>query len=652
MSGPHTLWSVLISKQIECWLPSCNRQIAMLTETPMRYYGAQPPEEIYGIHGMHPAPARHISEARVLLVKILTTIVIACLLTACSPRVASNGPDAEAAFHALLDEHWTSARTEKIFFRTDPDAWRMDGKLSEHTPEARARRQRFNDQVLNKLAEISLDELDAADQLSYRIFKYERETERESYNQPDHFFPINSVFGYHTNFAESPANSSFLSSSDYDDYLVSLADFTRYNREHIELLREAAGSGYTQYCESLRGYAKTIEEHIVDNAEHSSLYEPFTRFPGNLNEDQRARIVGKGVELITTVIVPGYRELLDFFLNEYLPACRPEVGVTSIPGGENYYQYLITYFTTTSMSAEEIHELGISELTRIRAEMQSIIDDVNFDGDFKAFVDFLREDPRFYAKTAQELLGRAALISKTAEGHLPRFFTLLPRATYKIVGDPDRGGYYVAPSGDGTDSGTYFLKVGDLKSEPLYTLEALSLHEGVPGHHLQSTLAQELDVPAFRRDLNHAAFGEGWGLYSEWLGKEMGLYHDPYSDFGRLTYEAFRACRLVVDTGMHALGWSRQQAVDFMLDNTALSVADVNHQIDRYITVPAQALAYKIGELKIRELRTRAEAELGSSFDIRRFHDMVIGNGSVPIAILEDLAIDWIAAEKHKHAED
>jgi uncharacterized protein (DUF885 family) len=246
------------------------------------------------------------------------------------------------------------------------------------------------------------------------------------------------------------------------------------------------------------------------------------------------------------------------------------------------------------------------------------------------------------------LLGRAALISKTAEGELPRFFTLLPRATYKIVGDENRGAFYMPPSGDGTDSGSYFVKIGDLKNEPLYTLESLSLHEGVPGHHLQSTLAQELDIPEFRRDLYHAAFGEGWGLYSERLGKEMGFYQDPYSDFGRLTDEAWRAVRLIVDTGMHAFGWSRQQAVDFMLENTASSVGDINSEIDRYITWPAQALSYKIGELKIRELRAKAESELGSSFDSRRFHDIVVGNGSLPIAVLEDTVSAWISVEMER----
>ena len=580
--------------------------------------------------------------------RMLATVIVACSLLACSPAETDSVSNAGAAFHSLLDEHWATAKEEKVFFRTDPDAWRMDGQLAEHTSEARARRQQFNEQVLSKLAGISMDDLDADDQLSYRIFKYERETERESYEQPEHFFPFTSIFGYHTYFAESPATTAFLSASDYDDYLVSLADFTRYNRDYIDTLREAVASGYTHYCGSVADYAKTIEMHIVADAEQSGIYVPFTRFPGNVNEDQRASYIDKGVVLINDVIVPGYQELLDFFVNEYLPACRTEVAVTSIPGGEDYYQYLIRYFTTTDLSPAEIHELGVSELKRIRAEMDAIIEAVEFDGDFSAFVDFLRTDPQFYAKTDQELLGRAALISKTAEGELPRFFTLLPRATYKIVGDENRGAFYISPTGDGTDSGTYFVKIGDLQNEPLYVLESLSLHEGVPGHHLQSALAQELNLPEFRRNLYHAAFGEGWGLYSERLGKEMGFYQDPYSDFGRLTYEAWRAVRLIVDTGMHSFGWSRQQAIDFMLENTAASAAEITKEIDRYITWPAQALSYKIGELKIRELRARAESELGSSFDIRRFHDIVVGNGSLPIAVLEDTVVAWISAEKDK----
>jgi uncharacterized protein (DUF885 family) len=575
---------------------------------------------------------------------IVAAAFATCCIAACSPADKSDA--AGEAFHSLLNDHWAQAETEKIFFRTDPDAWRMNGRLPEYTADARKRREQYNDQVLARLGEIDADNLNADDKLSFRIFRYERETEQESYRQPEHYFPFTSMFGYHTYYAEAPANASFLNAADYDDYLVSLADFTRYNREFIDVLREAVEKGYTHYCGSIENYAESMQNHIVADAEQSRLYVPFTRYPGNVNADQRAHYTGQGVELIDEVIVPGFEELLTFFENEYLPACREGVGVTTLPNGEDYYQYRINYYTTTDMTAAEIHELGVAELTRIRAEMDAIIEKVGFEGDFKAFVRFLRSDPQFYAKTDLELLGRAALISKTAEGELPKFFTLLPRATYKIVGDPNRGGFYIAPTGDGTDSGSYFIKIGDLSNEPLYSLESLSLHEGVPGHHLQSALAQELDLPRFRRDLNHSAFGEGWALYSERLGKEMGFYEDPYSDFGRLSYEAWRATRLIVDTGMHAFGWSRQQAVDFMLANTSANESDVNSEVDRYITWPAQALSYKIGELKIRELRARAEAELGSGFDIRRFHDMVVGNGSLPLAVLEDMVNDWIEAEQ------
>ncbi|MCK5425374.1 MAG: DUF885 domain-containing protein, partial [Emcibacter sp.] len=266
-------------------------------------------------------------------------------------------------------------------------------------------------------------------------------------------------------------------------------------------------------------------------------------------------------------------------------------------------------------------------------------------GSFKEFLAYLRSEPKFYAKSEHELLARAALIAKTAEGELPKFFSLLPRNTYKIKAGK-RGAFYMPSSGDGTTSGTFFLGTENLAAQPLYTLEALTFHEGVPGHHLQSALGMEQDIPEFRKTLSHSAFGEGWGLYSERLGKDMGFYQDPYSDFGRLTYETWRACRLVVDTGMHAFGWSRNRAITFMMDNTALTQDEVEAEIDRYITWPAQALSYKIGEIKIRELRQKAEGTLGGKFDLRTFHDTVIGNGSLPIAILEQIVTEWIMSQK------
>ncbi len=546
------------------------------------------------------------------------------------------------AFQGVLDDHWDNALAEQVFFRSDPDAWRMNGKLAAFTVEARARRKAFNEDVLTRLEDIDIDSLDPKDQVSYRVFQYERLTERDSYYQKDHLFPFTSMFGYHTYFAEAPAAMSFLSPVDYENYLVSLDDFPRYNNEHIELLKESISLGYTHYCASMAGYEKTISKNIVDDVKASGLYVPFLKFPATMNDEQQADFTARGAALIQSNVMPGYRALLQFFVSEYMPACRQTVGITSLDGGLDYYEFLIRYFTTTDLSPEEIHKLGLSEVKRIRAEMQEIIDELQFDDDFDAFLQHLRTDPKFYAKSAPELLGQAALITMTAEGELPKFFSLLPRGTYSIKANPTRGTFYMPASGDGTTSGTYFLGTEQLKSQPFYTLESLSLHEAVPGHHLQSSLAMELGLPEFRRQLYHSGYGEGWGLYAEFLGKEMGFYQDPYSDFGRLTYEVWRAGRLVVDTGMHAFGWSRQEAIDYMLGISALSELEVSREIDRYITWPAQALAYKIGELKIKELRKKAQQALGEDFDIRGFHDTVVGNGSLPIAVLEDIVTEWI----------
>ncbi len=566
--------------------------------------------------------------------------MVSIALTACGGSATSGD-----SFQAILDDHWDNAVAEQIFFRSDPDAWRMNGKLAEFTAEARARRQAFNEEILARLDDVDFDALERNDQVSFQVFEYERLTERDSYEQVDYLFPITSMFGYHTYFAEAPAAMSFLSSEAYEKYLISLADFPRYNNEHIELLREAVARGFTHFCESMADYEKTISAHIVDDVKESGLYLPFLQFPSTIPGNRQAEFTARGVELIESNVIPGYRTLLEFFRSEYMPACRQTVGITSLEGGLPYYEYLIRYFTTTELSPEEIHKLGLSEVKRIQGEMQDIIDELEFDGDFKAFLEYLRSEPSFYATSVSELLGKVALITKTAEGEAPKFFTLLPRGTYNIKDNPSRGTFYMPSSGDGTTSGTYFLGTEPLNSQPLYTLEALSLHEAVPGHHLQSALAMELGLPEFRRQLYHSGYGEGWGLYSEFLGKEMGFYQDPYSDFGRLTYEAWRAGRLVVDTGMHAFGWSRQEAIDYMLSISALSEHEVAREIDRYITWPAQALAYKIGELKIKELRKKAEQSLGESFDIRAFHDTVVGNGSVPIAVLEDIVNEWIDSQ-------
>lgn len=545
-------------------------------------------------------------------------------------------------FERLLDEHWKNANKEQVFFRKDPDTFRMNSKLPSFSKEARARRASYNLQLLEKLNDIELNELLPQEKITYRLFKYERESEAKSYQQLDHFYPLNIYSGFHSYFAGAPANMSFLTQQDYDNYFISLADFPRYNNEHINNLTTAISQGHTQYCETFKNYHTSISKHIVDNAEQSLFYQPLLKMPSKIPSQQQLVYQEKAKQLIIDIIIPEYKKFYLFFTQQYMPKCRKNVGISDLKDGADYYQYLIEFYTTTNMKADDIHNLGLSEVARIRQEMDVIIKDINFKGDFKAFIKFLRNDSQFYTTEPRDLLEKASYITRKMAAQLPKWFSILPRSTFDIKSSPNGGAYYVASDGTGTTSGTYFVNTQNLNSEPLYTLEALSFHEAEPGHHFQSAIAQEVAMAEFRKTLYHSAFGEGWGLYSERLGKEMGFYQDPYSDFGRLTYEAWRACRLVVDTGMHAKGWSRQQAINYLAENTALSMADVINQIDRYISWPGQALSYKIGEIKIRELRKMAEDKLGDRFDIRTFHDQILKNGSLPMALLEELTNDWI----------
>lgn len=546
----------------------------------------------------------------------------------------------------LLSEHWQQANKEQIFFRKDPDTFRMNGKLPDVSAKGRERREQYNAQLLKRLDSIDERQLSEADKITLRLFKYERQTEAQSYKQFDHLFPMQAYAGYHSYFAAAPDNMSFLTQADYDNYLISLADFPRYNQQHIDNLKQAIAKGYTHYCESFKSYDKTISQHIVDNVNDSVFYAPLARQPAQFSPQQQRYYTEHGSKLIEDIVIPEYKKLYQFFTQQYMPACRKQVGIAQLEDGAAYYQYLINFYTTTSMTPEQIHQLGLNEVKRIRSEMDTIIKQVGFDGSFADFVHFLRTDPQFYASSRQQLMEKAAFITRKMAGQLPKWFNTLPRNTFDIKASPSGGAYYVASDGSGTTSGTYFIGANDVRSEPLYNLEALTFHEAEPGHHLQSALAQEMDIPEFRKTLYHSAYGEGWGLYAESLGKEMGFYQDPYSDFGRLTYEAWRACRLVVDTGMHALGWSRQQAIDYLAANTALTMVEVEAQIDRYITWPAQALSYKIGEIKIRQLRTQAEQQLGDKFDIRAFHDQMLKNGSLPLDLLEQLTLEWINTQK------
>lgn len=572
---------------------------------------------------------------------MLKKTILAIALAATSlPSLADSNSDLKT----IIDNHWQNAKAEKIFFRTDPDGWKPNGTLPDWSEQAIAKRQAYNNSVLKNLASIDPKTLNSEQLMNYRLFKYERETEQQSYLYQDKYFPVNFLSGWHTYFAEAPANMAFLTAEDYDAFLVSLGDYPRFNQQNINLMKQGIQTGFTHYCETFKNYGQSISAHIVKQPENSALYEPFTRIPNTFSAAQKETYQNKAKALIASKVVPAYEHFYDFFENEYMPHCRAQPGIASIKGGLDYYKYTVNYYTTTNATPKQIHELGLKEVARIKAQMQSIIDEVGFDGSYSEFLEFLATDEQFYATDPQDLLEKTAFITQKMYGKLPTYFGHLPRNTFTIKGSASRGAFYMPPP-DNRSPGTYFL-ASTPKLQPLYNLEALSLHEAIPGHHLQNAIAMELDVPEFRRTLSHSAFGEGWALYTERLGKEAGFYQSPYSDFGRLGYEMWRAVRLVVDTGIHAFGWSRQKAIDYLADHTALPQSAVEDQIDRYISWPGQALSYKMGEIKIRELRAKAEKQLGAQFDIRSFHDTVIGQGSLPMAVLEDVINDWIAQQK------
>ncbi len=417
-------------------------------------------------------------------------------------------------------------------------------------------------------------------------------------------------------------------------------------------LRKAIEEGYTQPAAAMAGFEESILAYIVQDADQSVYFSPFSEQPGFINDEQWKQLKEDALTAIDQQVMPAYDDYFNFMVTEYLPNARETVGASELPNGDAFYQNRIKHYTTLDLTADEIHQIGLQEVARIRGEMLEAIEASGFDGSFDEFVEFLRTDDQFYPETAEELLHYAAWIAKKMDGELPKLFKTLPRKPYGIAPVPEE----IAPkyttgrySGTNRDdrAGFYWVNTYALDRRPLYQMEALTLHEAVPGHHLQNAIAGELeDLPEYRQQTYISAFGEGWGLYSEYLGLEAGFYQDPYSNFGRLSYEMWRAARLVVDTGMHAKGWSRERAMDFMANNTALSLHNVKTEIDRYITWPAQALSYKLGELTIKRLRAEAEQQLGDKFDIREFHDAVLENGSVPLKVLEQHINDWIAEQK------
>ncbi len=561
--------------------------------------------------------------------------------------------DEVAKLHAIFDKNWETRLRESPLFATSVGRHEYDDRLPSVTPADLARRQAQRKATLAELEHIHRSELPVDEQVNYDIFKQQIDQGIESFEFGDYEMPINADSGFHSGFSRLPKEMPLATVKDYENYISRLNAWPRYVREQIALMRLGLKRGMTVPRATLEGYDTTISAHVVDDPTKSVFWFPFEKFPSSIPASEQERLRNSGRTAIMNGAVVGYRQFLDFFHNEYLPGARTTLGASALPNGAAYYRFKIREFTTLDLTPEEIHNIGLSEVNRISGEMNAVMKQVGFNGDFAAFLQFLRTDPRFYAKTPQELLEHASWIAKQIDGKLPSEFKTLPRLPYTVEPVPadiapkyTSGRYVGAPQGS-TQPGIYWVNTYKLESRPLYNLESLTLHEAVPGHHLQIARSRELgDLPNFRRFSYISAFGEGWGLYSEWLGLEMGIYTDPYSNFGRLGYEMWRACRLVVDTGIHSMGWTRQQAIDYMASRTALPLHEVETEVDRYISWPGQALAYKLGELKIKELRHRAEEALGTRFGVREFHDVVLGSGAVPLNVLESNIDRWIAKER------
>lgn len=547
----------------------------------------------------------------------------------------------------LLADEWEVRMQGNPLFATRCGDHRFDDRLPAVSEEDFQRRLAQARGFLDRLQEIDRSALTPEAQLSYDMFEREMRDRIAEYEFGAYLMPMTKASGLHRSFPNLPNIAPLDTLKDYENYVARLDAFQAFAQAHIALMRAGIRRGYVPPRVVLEGIEDSIQAHIVQDSTESVLFKPFEQLPESITETDQHDVIQAGHTAIVNSIVPGYQALLQFMLDEYIPAGREDIAASSLPDGRAFYEHRVSKNTTLDLAPQQVHDIGLEEVRRIRDEMDDVIRRVDFPGGFREFVHFLRTDERFYVDAPQALMKEVALIMKKMDGQLPRLFKKLPRTPYGLRQIPDHiapkttSAYYFPAAGDGTKAGFYYVNTYDLKSRPLYEYEALSLHEAVPGHHLQLALQMELDLPDFRRFGGVTAFIEGWALYAERLGLEVGFYQNPYSDFGRLTFEMWRATRLMVDTGMHYLGWTRQQAVDFMAENTALTLLNITNEVDRYIAWPGQAIAYKIGEIKIRELRALAEQALGPRFDVREFHSVILENGGIPLDVLEANVKRW-----------
>jgi uncharacterized protein (DUF885 family) len=555
----------------------------------------------------------------------------------------------------FFEEEWEYGLKENPIKATLFGDLRYNDRLGDSSIAAIERRQRHGVEALRQLESIDRSKLADSDKLNYDLYLENLTLRIEGHRFPWYLTPINQMGGVQQGPPNVVRSLPFRNAKHYEDYLSRLSQLPAVVDQTIERMQEGLKQRITPPKITLRAVAEQIQAQIVSKVEESPFYRPFKNFPETVPLSEQERLSAAGKEAIEQSILPAYQKLHDFWVSEYYPNTRETIGLSSLPNGEQWYAFGVKVSTTTNLLPKEIHEIGLREVKRIRAEMDKIIKGSGFEGTREEFFEFLRGDPQFYYSKPEHLLAGYRDICKRADAELPKLFGKFPRLPYGVREVPEYSApsqttaYYHGGSLKAGRPGWFYANTYKLETRPKWEMEALAIHEAVPGHHLQIALAQEIEgVPKFRKHGHYTAFVEGWGLYSESLGEEMGFYNDPYSKFGQLTYEMWRAIRLVVDTGMHAFGWDRQKAIDYFKANAGRHEHDITVEVDRYIVWPGQALAYKIGELKIKELRKFATKELGDRFDIRGFHDTVLGSGAVPLSILEQNVKNYVAAEIKK----
>lgn len=607
---------------------------------------------------------RHLSGLLALAVPVLLLL---------SPRAAAQSSaaptpaQAKAAdrFRAFLAEDWTAWLKQYPELATEVGYPGLNSYWTDESPAGYDARVQHLHSSLKALQSIDRAALPASETLNYDLYRSVLEMAIEglqygfdpypfaSVVPGNRWMPINQMGGIQQGAASTLTDMPRARVSDYEDMLARLKALPTLADQTLAELQAGLAKGYTPPKITMRDVPAQFAGLVPADPLQSPLLAPFTQFPASIPSDDQARLIASAKSIYTASVAPAFEKIRAYLVSTYIPACRDSIAGTALPNGMAAYRYLIRWQTTTDLTPDQIHEIGLSEVKRIHAEMEKVTQSSGFQGSFPEFLQFLRTDPRFYYTRPEDLVDGYRVITKRIDPELAHEFGKLPRLTYGVTPIPDfkapsqTTGYYQPGAPAAGRPGVYFVNTYKLNQRPKWEMEALSLHESVPGHHFQFALAQELEnVPEFRKNLGYSAFSEGWALYSESLGEELGLYKDPYSKFGRLSYEMWRAIRLVVDTGMHSKGWTRQQAIDFFRDNSGKTDQDVTVEVDRYIVWPGQALAYKLGQLKIRELRTRAERELGPNFDVRTFHDTILEQGAVPLGILEQHFNSWLAAQK------